>query len=201
MSSVEEFSSVESKPIASLDSTHEPSPEPRTSKERVIHPSEFPIKFEDYGNALKLFWHKKHTNPPIASLKVEPSKEWLMEVKHSSEAIWILSPSTTMPCSLRGTNTEALRNPTVETNITSEFLAETLLGKMPLVSTNKLFKSPSGLIFECCGIARALPIIIEKIKVFIDFHIYVILEFDILLGYPLENLIQEKPSHRGLDEK
>jgi hypothetical protein len=53
----------------------------------------------------------------------------------------------------------------------------------------------------CCEIARDVPVIINKIKVFIDFHIYAILEFDILIGYPLKNLIQEKPSHGGLDEK
>ena len=46
-----------------------------------------------------------------------------------------------------------------------------------------------------------MPVIIDKIEVFIDFHIYAILEFDILIGYPLENLIQEKSSHGGLDEK
>ena len=40
-----------------------------------------------------------------------------------------------------------------------------------------------------------MPVIIDKIEVFIDFHIYAILKFDILIGYPLENLIQEKPSH------
>jgi hypothetical protein len=37
-SSVEESSPVESKPLASLDSTYEPSPKPRTPKERVMHP-------------------------------------------------------------------------------------------------------------------------------------------------------------------
>jgi hypothetical protein len=47
-----------------------------------------------------------------------------MEVKRSSKAIWILSPSTTMPCSLRGIVVEALHNPMVETNITSEFLVQ-----------------------------------------------------------------------------
>jgi len=72
---------------------------------------------------------------------------------------------------------------------------------MPLVPTNKLFKSALGLFFKCCGIIRDVPVIMDKIKVFIDFHIYAILEFDILIGYPLENLIQEKPSHGGLDEK
>jgi hypothetical protein len=50
----------------------------------------------------------------------------------------------------------------VETNIMSEFLAKTLLGNMPLVSADKLFKSPLGLIFECCGIARDVPIIIDE---------------------------------------
>jgi hypothetical protein len=46
-----------------------------------------------------------------------------------------------------------------------------------------------------------VSITIDKIVVFVDFHIYAILEFDILIGHPLKNLIQEKPSHRGLDEK
>jgi hypothetical protein len=83
----------------------------------------------------------------------------------------------------------------------SEFLAKNLLGNMSLVPTNKLFKSPLGLFFECCGIARVVPITIDEIEVFIYFHIYTILEFDLLIGHPLKNLIQEKPSHRGLNEK
>ena len=116
-----------------------------------------------------------------------------MEVKRSSEAIQIVSPSTTIPCSLRRTNIESLHNHIVRTSIMSEFLAKNLLGNMLLVLTKKLFKSPLGLFFECCGIARAVLVIIDKIEVFIDFHIYAILEFVILIGYPLENLIQENP--------
>jgi hypothetical protein len=123
-----------------------------------------------------------------------------MEVKCSSEAIHILSPFMTMPCLLRGTIVEALHNPMVETNIMSKFLAETFLGKISLVSTNKLFKSPSGLIFECCGIARAVPVKIDKIEVFIDFHIFAILEFDLLIGYPLDKLFHEKPSYGSIDK-
>jgi hypothetical protein len=94
----------------------------------------------------------------------------------------------TIARSLRGTVVETLHNPMVETNIMSEFLAETLLGKMPLVSTNKIFKSPSGLIFKCCGIARAMLIKIDKTEVHLDFHIFAILKFDLLIGYPLEKL-------------
>jgi hypothetical protein len=69
---------------------------------------------------------------------------------------------------------------------------------MPLVSTNKLFKSPSGLIFECCGIARAVPIRIDETDVHLDFHIYAILEFDLLICYPLENLIKKNLPMRAL---
>ena len=70
----------------------------------------------------------------------------------------------------------------------SEYLAKNLLGNMPLVPTNDLFKSPLGLFFECCGIARDVPVKIDKIEVFIYFHIYAILEFDLLIGYPIEKL-------------
>ena len=73
-SSVEESSPVESKPIPSLDSTREPSPKPQTLMARLIHPSEFPIKFKDYGNTSKYLWHEKHIKE--VSPKVEPSKEW-----------------------------------------------------------------------------------------------------------------------------
>ena len=99
MSSVEESSLVESKLIPSLGLTYEPSPEPRTPKERVLHPLEFPIKLKDYGKTSKLSWHEKHTREVFP--RVEPSKEWLMEVKCSSKAIQILLPSMTIPCSLR----------------------------------------------------------------------------------------------------
>jgi hypothetical protein len=54
----------------------------------------------------------------------------------------------------------------------SEFLVKNLLGNMSLVPTNKLFKSPIGLIFECCGIVRAVPIEIDETEVHLDFHIY-----------------------------
>ena len=96
---------------------------------------------------------------------------------------------------------EALHNPIVGTSIMSEFLAKNLLGNIPLVPTNKLFKIPLGLFLKCCGITRAVPIIIDTIEVFIDFHIFAILEFDLLIGYPLDKRFQVKPSHGSLNEE
>ena len=65
---------------------------------------------------------------------------------------------------------------------------------MSLIPTNKLFKSPSELIFKCCGIVRDVTVEINDIEDYIDFHIFAILEFEFLIGYPLENLFQEKNS-------
>nr|AWA45036.1 putative retroelement [Saccharum spontaneum] len=168
----------------------------------MLHPSEFPIKFKDYSNMSKYLGHKKLTLPSEEdSPRVNPLKEWLMEVKRSSEAIQIPLPSTTIPCSLRGTNLDALHNPTVRTSIMLEVLAKNLLGNMPLVLTNKLFKSLSSLFFECCGIARVMPMEINEIEVRLDFHIYVILDFNLLIGCPSEALFQVKPSHGSFNKE
>jgi hypothetical protein len=113
-----------------------------------------------------------------------------MEVKCSSEAIQILSPSMTMPYSLRRTVVESLHNPTVETNIMSKFLAEALLGKIPLASTNE---NLSFFIYD--GYGPGNPITFKKV------HIFAILEFDHLLGYPLDKLFQEKYPHGSLSEE
>jgi hypothetical protein len=55
----------------------------------------------------------------------------------------------TICCSIGGTTVEALHDPAAEACIISEFLTNTFIGSMPLIPTNKLFKTPSGLIFEC----------------------------------------------------
>ena len=76
MSSVEESSLAESKPLPSVDLSHEPSPKPQTLKERLIHPLEFPIKFGDYGNISKYYGHEKLSRPSEqVSYKIEPLKE------------------------------------------------------------------------------------------------------------------------------
>ena len=74
----------------------------------------------------------------------------------------------------------------------SEFLMDTFIGSMPLDPTDILFRSPSGLFFECRGIARAVPVKIDKIEIRLDFNVYSIFDFDLLIGSPLENLLHEK---------
>jgi hypothetical protein len=39
-----------------------------------------------------------------------------------------------------------------------------------------------------------MPITIEKIEVRLDFHVYNVIDFDLLLGYPLEKLLRKNVS-------
>ena len=89
---------------------------------------------------------------------------------------------------MKGNAIEALHDPTIEVCIILECLVDTLVGNKPLTPTDKYFKSLSILFFECWGIARDVPITIDNIEVHLDFYIYDILDFDLLLGYLLEKL-------------
>ena len=125
-----------------------------------------------------------------------PAMDWLKEAKRASEAIRISPTSATIPCSMKGNIVEALHDLAAEVCVLPECLLDTLMGNKPLTPTDKYFKSPSGLYFECWGIARDVPVTIDKLEVHLDFYIYDILDFDLLQGLRLENT-----SHGSLDEK
>jgi hypothetical protein len=79
-------------------------------------------------------------------------------------------------------------------------LAYTFLGNVTLRPSDKLLKScPSGHILECPGFASVVPLMIDKVEVTLDFHIFDILDLDLLLGSPIEKLLDA--SRGSLDEK
>ena len=43
-----------------------------------------------------------------------------------------------------------------------------------------------------------MPVKIDKIEVLLDFHVYPIIDFDLLIGLPLENFLREKSSQGSL---
>jgi hypothetical protein len=74
----------------------------------------------------------------------------------------------------------------------SATLAELLLKDIPLVPTNKLLKSLSGRIIPSLGILCALPIYVNDFRVRLNFYIFDVWEFDVLIGELTERLIQEE---------
>jgi hypothetical protein len=105
-----------------------------------------------------------------------------------------------IPCSTRGNTVETKLNPIMEVNVMPWHLAYTLLGNVSLRPSDKLLKSClSGHILKCQGVASAMPLKIDRIKVNPDFHIFNTLDFDLLLGSPLEKLLDA--SQGSLNEK
>ena len=112
-------------------------------------------------------------------------EEWSNGIIDFSEAVWIDSPSITIPHSIRGIAVKAQLIPKMEGNIMLWHLAHTLLGSVSLKPSGKLFEScPQGRILECRGVASVVPVTIDKIEDNLDFHIFDILDFDHLIGYP-----------------
>jgi hypothetical protein len=79
----------------------------------------------------------------------------------------------------------------VGVNIMSASFAQDLLKHMPLTATTKLLKYLLGRILPSLGILYVLPIQIKGTKVHLSFYIFDIMVFDLLIGQPIERLIQE----------
>ena len=106
------------------------------------------------------------------------------------------SPSISIHCQINKPPFDALYNLVMGVNIMSMFFAHDLLKHMPLTPTTKLLKSLSGHILLSLGILYVLPILVKGTKVHLSFYIFDIIEFDLLIGQPIERLIQE--GHTGI---
>jgi hypothetical protein len=67
--------------------------------------------------------------------------------------------------------------------------AQNFLKDMPLAPTTKLLKSLLGRIVPSLEILCALPIFINGTQVLLNFYIFDVVEFDVLIGQPIERVI------------
>jgi len=118
------------------------------------------------------------------------SNEWLEESELCSDVICLDSPSISIRCQINKTPFDALYNPVVGANVVSKSFARTFLKGMPLTSTTKFLKNLSGHILSSLGILYVLPIKVNETMVHLSFYIFVIMEFDLLIGQPIEMLIE-----------
>jgi hypothetical protein len=130
---------------------------------------------------------KKTTKELVSVL----SDEGLEESELSPEIIRLDSPSIVIRCQLDKGPFDTFYNPKVDVNIMSTLFAHDFLKDMPLAPTTKLLKSLSGHIVPSLGILCALPIFVNGTQVLLNFYIFDVVEFDVLIGQPIEGLIQE----------
>jgi hypothetical protein len=201
----EESLHVESEP----DSTAESSSQSQEPEEEEIHPPEIPFQFEedlfeDYGNTSNYSCEKRpptkvNSNEPldkamlketVKKLTTIMSNEWLREGELSSELIHIRCPSSTITCLIGGNLVRALYNPSVGANIMSATFAFDCLGDRPLEPTVKTFRISTNSTTEGLGIISGVPIWHNNsVEVILDFHVFDISYFDILISHPIEKLL------------
>jgi hypothetical protein len=117
------------------------------------------------------------------------SDEWLEESELSNKIIRLDSPSVTIQCQIDKYPFDTFYNLVVGVNIMSVAFAKKLLEDMPLIPTNKLLKSLLGHIIPSLGILCALSVILNGFHVQLNFYIFDVWEFNVLIGLPIERLI------------
>jgi hypothetical protein len=117
------------------------------------------------------------------------SNEWLEESDLSPKIIRLDSPSVTVECQLDKAPFDSFYNPIVGINIMSATFSQDLLKDMPLTPTTKLLKSLLGHIVPSLGILCALPIFVNETQVLLNFYIFGVMKFDLMIGQSIERLI------------
>ena len=114
------------------------------------------------------------------------SSEWI-EAELSSEEIHICTPSLTIQCNICDDLVDVLYNPTIGANIMSASFASAYFGNEPLAPTNKSFRVAPCSSLNGRGILHSATIHHGVVIMVLDFHIFDIQGFDIMIGHPLEN--------------
>jgi len=65
------------------------------------------------------------------------------------------------------------------------------LKDIPLIPINKLLKSCSGHIIPILGVLSALPIVINDFRILLNFYIFDVWDFIVMIGVPIIKLLQE----------
>jgi len=86
---------------------------------------------------------------------------------------------------------EALYNPVVGVNVMSYTFAKEFLRDIPLIPTNKLLNNCLGHIIPSLGVLSALPIVINDFRILLNFYIFDVWDFNVMIGVPIIKLLQE----------
>ena len=79
--------------------------------------------------------------------------------------------------------------------------ARTYLGDEALAPTSKHFRVIPHLSLKGLGILHNIIVHHNNVEMALDFHVFEIQDFNIMIGHPLEKLIVEPPSSGVLDVK
>jgi hypothetical protein len=118
-----------------------------------------------------------------------------------SEEIQIHTPSSTIQCQLYRTSMDVLYNPMVSANLMSTSFAHTYFGDDILAPINKYCRITPKTRLEGSRVLQNISLYHNKNEISLDFHVFDIQDFDIMIGHPIEKLFVEPPKSGDLDVK
>ena len=127
------------------------------------------------------------------------SNEWSKEVELSSELIQINTAPRTIPYRLEGSNVGILCSPMVGANSVSESFVFAYLSDKAITPTDKFFKHPNGNIIEGFGVVQDVLVINDGKEAILDFHVFEVQDFNVLIGHPIEKLLINTPRSGSLN--
>nr|AAM74334.1 Hypothetical protein similar to putative retroelements [Oryza sativa Japonica Group]AAN34955.1 Putative retroelement [Oryza sativa Japonica Group]AAP53083.1 hypothetical protein LOC_Os10g18980 [Oryza sativa Japonica Group] len=149
---------------------------------------------EEYGNTINYFSKRK---PPVPLSPPDPMELGFLR-ETVRELTSIMSDEWLREAELSSEGTTSSLSPTVGANLVSESFAFAYLIDKAVTPTNKFFKHPNGNIIEGFGIVQDVPVCFENREAILDFHVFEIQDFDILIGLPIEQLIINTPRFGSL---
>jgi hypothetical protein len=96
---------------------------------------------------------------------------------------------------------DTLYNPIVRANIMTKSFARTYLGNEQIAPTTKTFRVRSCEKLECLGHLHDVSVYYDNVVMGLDFYVFDVLDFDILIGHPLEKLFADLSKTGELDIK
>ena len=96
---------------------------------------------------------------------------------------------------------DVLYNPTVGANIMSASFASTYFGNEPIAPTNKCLRIAPRINLKGRGVMHNMSMHHNNVEMDLDFHVFDITDFDILIGHPLEKLLLDPPKTGDLNVK
>ena len=107
------------------------------------------------------------------------------EGEMSTEAIRLQTPLYfTLPCFIQGTAVSAHYSPTVRENIMLASFVLSHLSDNPLLLTSRSLWSGTRSTMEGIRILHDIHVWYDKTELALEFHIFEVQDFDILIGHP-----------------
>ena len=127
------------------------------------------------------------------------NSEWKHEGEMSLEAIRIQTPLYALPCFIQGTVVSVLYSPTVGANIMSVSFALSHLSDRPWLPTSRSLWIGRCSTIEGIGILHDIPVWYDNVEIALDFYIFEVQDFDVLIGHPVEKMFLNISSLGTLD--